>query len=116
MGRIERIISYFFVVLFAGYYASMAFFPHSHIIGGTVVAHSHIHADSHHDTNNGNHTEQSIALIAQIAHFEYIDFSCNCILKPTQLPLYEDKFVETTHWVVSIYLKNLSLRAPPVLA
>ena len=97
------------------YYASTAFFLHEHIIEGATITHSHLHTDSHHDTKSGGHTKHSITLIAQISHFEYVDFLCNRVLKPVQFPLHEYKFVEITHWVASIHLNNLSLRAPPIV-
>jgi len=115
MEKIKKIGSFFFVALFLSYYASTAFFPHLHIISGASITHSHIHANSHHDTKSGNHTEQCITFIAQISHFDYIDFSCNFVLKPIQFPLHKDKFVETTHWFAANHLENLTLRAPPVL-
>ena len=115
MCKIKKIVSLFFVVLFVSYYVGINFFSHSHIIGGATIVHSHFHKDSHHNTKSGGHTEQSITLIAQISHFEYIDFSCDCVLKPLQLPQHEDKFVEIIHWINSIYFQNLSLRAPPIV-
>jgi len=115
MIKTKKIISFLLVALFMSYYASMSFFPHGHIIEGATITHSHIHTDSHHDTKSGEHTDQCITLIAQISHFDYIDFLCNCVFKPLQLPLYEDKIVEVMHWVASIHLENLSLRAPPVV-
>ena len=115
MEKIKKIVACLFVALFMSYYAGTTLFSHLHIISGATISHSHIHADSHHDTNSGNHTEQCVTLIAQISHFEYIDFSCNFVLKPTDFPLQDDKFVETKHWVASTYLENLTLRAPPDL-
>ena len=99
VGTKRKILSCFLVALFVSYYAETVLFSHSHIIGGTPIAHSHVHKESHHDTESGNHTEQSITLIAQISHFQFIDFSCNFILKPIQFPLHEDKFMDTIHWL-----------------
>ena len=93
----------------------MTMFSHSHIIYNTIIAHSHTHTDSHHDTNSGGHSQGEIFLIAQISHFDYIDFSCNCDLKPITRSFKEETCLETTHWVASVYFQNLSLRAPPVL-
>jgi len=114
MPKTKQILSLLFVALFVSYYAGTVLFLHSHIIRDNVVAHSHIHAETHHDTNSGNHTEQCITLIAQISNFHYVDFSCDFVLKPENFPLQEDKFVATTHWVASIHLENTTLRAPPV--
>ena len=115
MDKIRKIISLFFVELFASYYAGTTLFSHTHIIRGATIVHSHIHTHSHHDSKSGNHTEQSITLIALSSHFEFADLSCNCVLKPSQSLLHKEKTVETTHWFVSIHLENLTLRAPPVL-
>ena len=114
MTKTKKLLSYFFIALFTSYYGSTAFFSHLHIISGATIYHSHIHANSHHDTKSGNHTEKCITLIAQISQFQYIDFSCNCILKPLQFPIQDHKFVATTHWIPSIHLENTTLRAPPV--
>jgi len=115
MAKTKKTVSLFFVALFMSYYASTAFFPHWHIIDGATITHSHLHTDSHHDTKNGDHTQQCITLITLLSHFEHIDFSCNYILKPVQFSLYECKFIEITYWVASIHLNNLSLRAPPIV-
>jgi len=114
MSKTKQILSLLFVALFVSYYAGAVLFLHSHIIRDNVVAHSHIHSETHHDTNSGNHTEKCITLIAQISQFQYIDFLCNCIIKPLQFPIHEDRFVEATHWITSIHLENTTLRAPPI--
>jgi hypothetical protein len=95
------------------YYASITFFSHSHIISGATISHSHVHKDSHHDSNNGGHTQQDITLIAQISHFENIIFSNSYIPSPIQFPVFEKKITNTPHWITSIHLQHLSLRAPP---
>ena len=115
MIKIKKIVSFFFVVLFISYYAGATLFSHEHIISGATILHSHFHTNSHHDTKNGGHTENSINLIAQISHFEYLDFLGYCIIQPLQMPLYEIKFVETPQWITLIHLENLSLRAPPIV-
>jgi hypothetical protein len=115
MVRIKKIVSLFFVALFISYHAGTTLFSHTHTISGATITHSHLHTDSHHDTKSGGHTQQSITLIAQISHFEYIDFSCFSIFQSPQLSLCENEFVETTHWITAIHLQNLSLRAPPIV-
>ena len=115
MTKTKKILSFLFVALFMGYYANTVFFSHSHVISGASIYHSHIHPNSHHDTQSGNHTEHCITLIAQVSHFQYVEFSSDCVIKPMHFSLYENKFVETAHWITSIHLENTSLRAPPVL-
>ena len=109
------IIKVSLAALFAFYYISITFFFHTHTIDGATISHSHIHSNSHHDTKSGNHTEQSIILIAQSSYFEYIDFLCNYVLIPPQFTLHKNKFIRSIHWITPIHLENLSLRAPPVV-
>jgi len=115
MFKITKITASFFIVLFVSYYGSAVLFSHTHIINGATIVHSHFHTDSHHDTTSGGHTEHCITLIAQISHFDYIDFLCKFVLIPQQITLYKSKFVEVIHWETSQYFKNTSLRAPPIL-
>jgi hypothetical protein len=103
-------------MLFVGYFGSATLFFHTHIVNGVTIVHSHIHAEKHHNTQNGGHTERSITLIAQISHFNYIDFSGDCVLKPLQPCRYSAYLVSTQQWASSIHLQNVSLRAPPITA
>ena len=112
MNKMKKTGLSFLVTLFISYYAGIFFFPHTHIINGVTIAHSHLHTDSHHETADGSHSD--IILITLISHFEYIDFYCDHVPDPQQFLLHQTRFVETAHWVASIYLENPSLRAPPV--
>ena len=114
MFKGKKIVSVFLLALYVGYYASTHFFVHTHKFTFGTVSHSHLHTDSHHDTKSGGHTKQSITFIDQISHFEYLDFSCNYVFTSQQFQTHQQKFIETVHWITSIYLQNLSLRAPPV--
>ena len=115
MLKTKKIISLFFVALFMSFYASTTFFSHIHIINGATITHSHLHTGAHHDTKSGGHAECSITLIAQISHFETIEFSCFQLPTPLPFQLNRNTFLETTHWVASIYFQNLTLRAPPII-
>jgi len=115
MPKTKKIVSYLFVALFSSYYASTTLFSHIHIISGANIVHSHIHTDAHHDTKSGGHTERSITLIAQISKFDQIDFSGNLVPTSLQFQLLQNKFIEVTDWVPSIYFQNPSLRAPPMV-
>ena len=113
MVKMKNIVSLFFVALYLSFHVGATLFTHTHTISGATIIHSHLHTSSHHETNSGGHSEQSITLISQISHFEFIDFSCNYVLTPTQIPLYENKYIDLTNRITSVHLKNLSLRAPP---
>ena len=116
MYRIKRVISLFLAALFISYHAGITLFSHTHIISGTTIVHSHIHVNSHHKTESGGHTKQTITLIAQISHFEYIDFLCDYFSTPQQFQFQPNSIIDIAPWVAPIHLKNLSLRAPPVTA
>ena len=113
MAKIKKIAALFFVVLFMSYYANVSLFFHAHIISGATIIHSHIHADSHHNTNSGGHTCSEITLIAHISQFEY-NYSSICdIPSPSQFSFHENKVNKATDRITSVHLQNLSLRAPP---
>jgi len=115
MVKCKKFTSLFFVVIFINFYASTTLFSHSHMISDTAIAHSHLHAESHHDTKSGEHSIQGITFIAQISQLQSIDISHKGVPSPLQYALHKYYFVETTHWISSIYFQNLSLRAPPIM-
>ena len=93
----------------------MHFYYHMHIVGDTVIVHSHIHIDPQHNPKDIEHADNDITLIAQASTTDYVYYSCDYSICPLQLQLNCDKFIETTHCVASIYFQNLSLRAPPIV-
>ena len=115
MVKTKKILSYLFVVLFIIHYADESFFVHKHEFEGRIVVHSHIHLESHHDHPNGTHEEESLILIFKVSNAEHFTSFYNYIICPLEFQLQQNKFIETTHWVDSIYFQNLSLRAPPIV-
>jgi hypothetical protein len=115
MERTKKIVALLLALVFTGYFASTTLFSHSHVISGASIIHSHIHTDSHHDTQSGNHTKQCITLIAHVSQLQYIVFYSDCLPIPLQFPLYKSKCVEISHWIVSQFFQNHSLRAPPIV-
>jgi hypothetical protein len=101
-------------MLFVVYYGSITLFIHSHHYSWGTITHSHFHKKSHHDTKDGGHTKQEIVYIDQISHFESVEYSYNCDLRPSQIQLYQDKIIETAREVISTPYQNISLRAPPI--
>ena len=52
--------------------------------------------------------------MAQISHFEHINYTCNYIPAPPRFSFRENKLANAPDRINAIHLKNLSLRAPPV--
>jgi len=77
--------------------------------------HSHIHTESHHDTQHGGHDEHAIAFICQASKTEHLDVCRSHTPTPFIFSLHKNKSADTAQWVASIYFENLSLRAPPVM-
>jgi hypothetical protein len=113
MNKTKKLLSLFLLVLYVTFYAGTVLFFHTHIINGEPTTHSHIHKESHHDSKSGGHTKQDLIFIAQISHFDYVNFECSNIPNSFEFQLHENIIFETTHWVASIYFDNISLRAPP---
>lgn len=70
----------FLLVLFLGYMADISFFTHTHVVQGVTVVHSHYlfkhkatdsadTPESKRDAGQHTHTNQSLVLIAQTAHW-----------------------------------------------
>jgi hypothetical protein len=66
----KTLIGYFLLILFCGYFVSITFFSHIHIVDGVPVVHSH--PFRHNSSNapvNHQHSENSFILIHFISHF-----------------------------------------------
>jgi len=116
MSKLKKILSLLLLLLYVGYYVSTVCFYHLHVVDGELAMHSHLHKESHHNSDNGGHTKQDLMVIAHVSHFDVTVFSCDYTINPQQFQFLEDIFTETTPHLVSEYFRNLSLRAPPVLA
>jgi hypothetical protein len=69
----KKLLGYFLLLLFCGYFSSVTFFPHSHIVDGVTVVHSHPYK-SHPGNNpvNHNHSKEELIFIQFISHFKAI--------------------------------------------
>jgi len=53
----------FFLILFAGYFSSVTFFPHTHVVEGITIIHSHPYKSLPGNGSSGHsHTGNAIAL------------------------------------------------------
>lgn len=101
------------VLLFASYYVSTTMFWHGHIVNGTVVIHSHMHAESHHSSEDGGHSEPSIITIDSL-HSQLLTFGS----EPETVALLAAPIVVELHAgdvpvvVLPVYSIR-TLRAPP---
>jgi hypothetical protein len=66
----KKITGYFLLILFLGYFGSITFFSHTHIVDGVTIVHSHPYKS--HSGNipfNHNHSKNGFIFIQFISHF-----------------------------------------------
>ena len=66
----KKLLGYFLLTLFCGYFASITFFSHTHIVDGVTIVHSHPYKS--HSGNvpvNHNHSKDGFILIHFISRF-----------------------------------------------
>lgn len=113
--QIRRFTGVLLLMLFVSYYSSVTLNVHSHIVDGTIITHSHLHSDSHHSTEDGGHTKQSVNFIAHLSDLEYTGSVVCEVPAPDKFCIDEGITGQNDCWINQIHLENLSLRAPPVL-
>ncbi len=67
----RKLPGYFLLIIFCGYFTSVTFFPHTHIVDGVTIVHSHPYKS--HSGNvpvNHNHSKDGFILIHFISHFK----------------------------------------------
>ena len=64
MAHIRKHISLLLLILFSCYYSGISFFPHTHIVNGGQIAHSHLGGSSSH-----SHSDAQIKLIEFLSQF-----------------------------------------------
>jgi len=58
------------LILFLGYYSSVTFFTHSHIINGVTIVHSHpFNSDKGNNTLPSSHSEKELVVIQLLSEF-----------------------------------------------
>ncbi len=111
----KRYLTAGFLLLFCAYYANVTLFSHSHIVNGTILVHSHMHSQHHHDSENGGHTVLDITLIANLANqFLTTGDAPLAELQAYNILLLTLDAVQDAQ-AVSLVLSCPSLRAPPAL-
>ncbi len=70
--NLNRITGFFFLILFTGYFGSVTFFSHNHIVDGIQIVHSHPYKSQSGDSQKGhNHTGDGFALIYFMSSFVF---------------------------------------------
>lgn len=109
----SKLRAYLVTCLFVFYLVNIFGFPHTHIINGVTIVHSHIHNPFHHQNRSGNHTSTQLTLISHLSHYEAntsspasINLEINTLNSEHNLPVYSEK---VPNWRLEFTI----LRAPP---
>lgn len=107
-------LSYFFLILFVFYYASIFLFQHTHILDGLTVVHSHIHDFSSKSENNHNHSEKELQLISVISAFTATFTAFLYIIDINNLCFKKLEYVYKNYVFHKFKFLYFSFRAPPI--
>ena len=102
------------LVLMVFYFGYIGIFQHSHVINGVTVIHSHVHSQTHQNTESGGHSCSEITLISQLSNFQTADTLPVFQTQSVDVPI-EIFPVETSIAFQSHALKHLFFRGPPIL-
>lgn len=116
-NKIEKLlaIKIAILVLFAFYYSSIAFFPHRHIIGESVIVHSHPHKKDSQGNPSHTHSKQELQVIQALSAFFITTTIVPCVtVKPVLCLVRKDLFIShTTNKIITFLKSDNKLRAPP---
>ncbi len=111
--KVKTILVYSLLLLFTGYYGSISFFYHSHIILGDTIVHSHPYKSD----NNGNplhsHSEKGYMTIQMLSFFPAYSILIIYAFRNNATVIYE-LITTTSEGAENNALHySYSLRAPP---
>lgn len=111
----KHTIKYILLILLSVYLVSISLFPHSHIINGRRITHSHIYDpfDAQKKTDH-QHSQNEILLIDMLSHFIAAVFFISFSLKI--LKNFTDRISSVRMYELLLNLlifNSVSLRAPP---
>lgn len=110
--RFKIAFSLFLLALFVSYQVGVIAFTHVHYVNGVMVVHSHPSTNSSHQ-----HTASQIVLFSLLGHIdtdEHVPFVW--IAGMAASVLYALLFPSQISTVEGVHLKNLRLRAPPIVS
>lgn len=112
----SSILKYLLLLLFAGYWGSITLFPHTHIVDGVSIVHSHAHNPfGKEDSSTHTHTKTAFILITQISQIATIVFFLvlfSVSAQTLQLTLLPER-KKALFYSASLFFNGL--RGPPVL-
>lgn len=111
--KITRVLSGWLLVLFVGYMAGITLFPHTHLINGKNVTHSHPYSQAP-DTGNHTHTAAEFTLLAHLSAVVMLAAVAGCLTAFIGPGRVFRRFPSDTHCVGRKPLLA-SLRGPPSL-
>lgn len=113
----NRLTGLFLLILFTGYFGSVTFFSHNHIVDGIQIVHSHPYKSQSGDNQTGhNHTNNGFALIYFISAFVFtISGGLACI---SVFRFFTETLPQTTRMAgfnQLLFLLSIRARAPAVM-
>jgi hypothetical protein len=114
---VKKIMRFFLLILFLGYYGSITLFTHTHIINGITIVHSHpFNSGTKENPIKHQHTANEFILIQFLAHFLatilFFTFSIEAykvVLRKYTLQKIKESFSKLTSLI------SYGLRAPPII-
>jgi len=108
-------LSVLLLILFLGYYSSITFFTHSHIINGVTIVHSHpFNSDKGGDSSGSPHSGKELQIIQLLSDFFTTAVSLSFAVILLRSLLYKIPIKSTEDgFIGSCGYCTYSLRAPP---
>lgn len=112
----KKIMRYFLLILFIGYYGNITLFTHTHIVNGVAIVHSHLYYPFSNDNSaNHKHSTNGFVFIHLLSHFlttiSFFVFSIG-VLKAVLRKYILQKNIE--NFSNLFFLCSNGLRAPPL--
>jgi len=110
-----KLLSVLLLILFLGYYSSITFFTHIHIINGVTIVHSHpFNSDKGGESSNSPHSNKELQIIQLLSDFFTTAVSLSFTVILFRSLLYKIPIKSTEDgFIGSCGYCTYSLRAPP---
>jgi hypothetical protein len=114
--RLREISAYLLLALFVSYYVSASFFPHTHIVDGKTVVHSHFYFPSaENKTPSHEHNLHAFGAIFSLSHFFFTGLFFTISLQVFNRYLHHHTYRKNNNsYSQQILIRSNGLRAPPL--